>query len=109
MPIDMPPADMQAAIIQAMKDQKVISCTYNGLPRLIEAHAIGKLVRNKRIGVRVYQVGGESQSHDDPYWRLFYVDRMQDVVITNERARAPRHGYKKGDKAMRKIYYQIGD
>ena len=105
--MDMSQADMQAAIIKAMTDQKVIRCTYNGLLRLVEVHAIGKLIRNKRVALRVYQVGGESQFDDGQYWRLFYLDSISDFEVTDNRSRAPRSGYKRGDKAMRKIYYQL--
>lgn len=98
---------MLSKLQTAVVDRKVLSFEYDGKPRLVEPHAVG---RNK-VGapvLRGFQVGGESASNRTR-WKLFTVEKMVDVMIVDITSYAPRSGYKAGDTAMSEILAQLPD
>lgn len=57
--------------------------------------------------MRVWQVRGGSNSNERVGWKLLRLDEAIAAHVINEKSEAPRHGYKRGDKAMAFIDCQI--
>lgn len=94
-------------IINAIKDKKVLSFNYDGLDRIVEGHAIGRHITTKNIFLRAYQIGGNSHSNEQPYWRMFVLGEISNLKVLNKNSEAPKNGYKKGDKYMSEIFYEV--
>jgi hypothetical protein len=97
---------MNALICQAIKETLLLDFSYEGHHRLVEPHAYG--VNDKEHAIlRCYQVGGSSESHKSPYWRIFLESEMHGLRIVQQKFSGPRTGYKRNDKAMTQIYCQL--
>lgn len=83
-----------------------LSLEYGGLTRLVEVHAVGKSRAGHRL-MRVWQVDGGSRSGQPVGWKLMRVDEARNLSISEQRSQAPRDGYRRGDRAMLRIDWQI--
>lgn len=79
---------------------------YDGFSRVIEVHAVGTTQDGNEI-MRAWQVRGGSDSGERSGWKIFRLDEALAAHVINEKSEAPRHGYKRGDKAMAFIQCQI--
>ncbi len=70
--------------------------------REVEPYAYG-VTRQGHEAVRCYQIGGSSES-TLPGWRLFLVDRMIGLVVTDETFEGSAPGYAHGDKGLNPLY-----
>lgn len=102
--------DHQAETVQTMQSAmikgKAIQFEYDGLPRVVEAHAIG-YSRTGRLCFRGFQIDGESKTGLVPEWRLFLLDKMVITTIAEVTSMAPREGYVRGDKGMLNIIDEL--
>lgn len=83
-----------------------LSLSYNGFARIVEVHAVG----NTRAGnpvMRVWQVSGGSSSGKPVGWKLMSIAEASVLRLTEQRSEAPREKYRRGDKAMARILWQI--
>lgn len=83
-----------------------LSLTYNGFSRIIEVHAVGVTRAGNRV-MRVWQVSGGSSSGKPVGWKLMSVNEASSLTLTEQRSQAPRNLYRRGDKAMARIDWQI--
>lgn len=98
---------MNHLICQAIQQRKVIRLNYHWGFRLIEPHAYGSNDKGHEL-LRAYQVGGASDSGQPFGWKLFRLDEVHQLHVTEEDFSGPRTGYKRGDKALDKqIYCQL--
>ncbi|MBD1429436.1 WYL domain-containing protein [Sphingobacterium litopenaei] len=95
---------MRTEIINAIKNQQIIKLYYEGELRIVEPHCYGITTAGNE-GLRAYQIGGYS-SYESIGWKMFYLGRADDVVIT-EHNFIIRTGYKKGEKGMSVIFAEI--
>lgn len=96
---------MHSTIFEAVSKQQCLQFSYNGFNRVIEPHAYGLSKKGNNI-IRGYQTRGESESGNIPDWRLFEEDKMRNIHLLNESSEV-RSDYKRGDKAMIRIYIEI--
>jgi len=97
---------MNNIISTAIENKQCLTFTYEGCERNVEPHTYGVSNTGKNL-IRAYQIGGRSRNGQIPDWRLFDESKMRDCRISDEKASMPRNGYKKGDKALKKIYAEI--
>ena len=97
---------MNEIISEAIHKKVCISLHYDGFDRIVEPHAYG-ITNDGNEVMRIWQTQGGSNSGKMPPWRLFTVREAKTIKLTEQSALTPRPGYKKGDKAMRRIFSQI--
>jgi len=89
-----------AAIAAAIQGKRCLRINYDPGDRLIEPHTLGR-GSDGQLLLRAYQVSGASNSGEHEHWKLFRVDRIHFIEPDYAVSNAPRHGYKRGDKAMK--------
>lgn len=97
---------MKAILKQAFDSQKCVRLFYDGHVRIVEVHTCGNTTAG-HDAVRVYQTSGGSVSGEVPGWKMLLLSEMSGASISDEDSAAPRAGYKRGDKGMRTIYFQV--
>ena len=94
---------MNEIIIEAIKNKKIIECTYKDELRVVEPYTYGLSSKDNDI-LRVYQIDGGSTSSDKLGWRLLTVDKMININVLDDDFIADRDDYNPEDKAMTTIY-----
>lgn len=84
---------------KAIHEKQRIQLFYEPGMRVVEPHAFGRSSEGNLL-VRAFQVDGASASGEHRDWKLFRVDRIGSSV-SDGNFEGPRHGYKRGDKAMK--------
>jgi hypothetical protein len=100
---------LAGGITMAMLTGNVLSFTYDGKERIVEAHAIGKSTKDGSLLMRGYQIGGEA-SRPLPQWTLFSIDKIERgsfAVELDTVSSAPREGYAMDDKQMAPVLCQL--
>ncbi len=98
---------MNARISMAIAGRHVLRLNYDWSFRTVEPHAYGVGSEGQEL-LRVYQVGGVSQSNEPIGWKLFRVDEIRSLDVLGETFSAPRPGYRRNDRALtRTIYAQL--
>jgi hypothetical protein len=97
---------MNGTIITAIKQQHILSLTYDGIPREVEPHAYGVSKKGNEL-LRCYQVSGGHKSARPNDWDLLSVSRIEALANTGATFSGPRPDYKRGDKAMATIYQEL--
>lgn len=85
---------------RAMARALVVTFNYDGERRDVEVHAIGVSGAGNHV-MRGWQIGKDT-------WRLFTVDKIEDLQLTFIESVAPRRGYALNDKQMASIISQLG-
>lgn len=88
--------DIYRLVWMSMESKKPIEASYDGRPRLLCPHRVG---RNSKGELRVlcYQYGGESRSRLEPSgspanWRCMVVEKLRQVRLLEDHWRtAPNH------------------
>jgi hypothetical protein len=92
----------------ALERRDLLQFNYDDKSRTVEPHALG-LNKKGELVMRAFQVGGQSATSDTG-WKLFTLEKATDlVVVMDGESRAPRPGYKKGDKAMVTILAELDE
>lgn len=108
-------------IIDRINDKKVVLIVYKGdknnLPgiRAIEIYALGTSKKTGRLMIRAFQkwgvsytkTGNKNSINNIPSWRLFYIDKITSFKNTIQNHNGDRPLYKKNDKMMGNIIFQI--
>lgn len=96
---------MRNDLIKAINEKKLVRLYYSEGYRTVEPHAYG-LGNSGNDLLRGYQVDGASESDKPTGWKLFKLDEIRDLSLT-ENIFEERKGYRRGDSAMQKIYAEI--
>jgi len=94
---------MHDTICEAIENRLMLRLSYNGGQRLIEPHCYGEGNKGHDL-LRVFQVDGFSVRGGIPDWRLFIVNKVSDLTLTNIEFDGPRDGYNPDDPAMAEVY-----
>lgn len=73
---------LQQLIHDAIDQRRVLHFYYQGHLRIAEPHVLG--MKNGRLHVLTYQIGGRSSSGSLPDWRRFFVSELRDVKIVEQ-------------------------
>ncbi len=98
---------MNTTICQAIRDMKVLTFTYadrqgNIHDRTVEPYAHG-VTKAGNEAVRAYQTAGTSESKI-PNWRLFVVNRITNLSISEQRFDGTAPDYAHGDEDLDPIH-----
>jgi hypothetical protein len=91
---------------EALQSGMCLEIKYDGYTRLVEVHAVGYTEEGNPI-MRVWQVSGGSVSGERIGWKLLRLDETLGAAVSSQQSKAPRSGYKPGDKAMKRILCQL--
>lgn len=87
----------------AIQNKKVISFVYNNERRLVEPFCCGLNHKLNQV-LRGYQIKGYSQSLEVNPWRLYLLDKIYNLEITDKYFDGDRSGYNPNDSDIIKIY-----
>ena len=96
---------MNIEIENAVAKMKCLEFMYDCYPRIVEPHCYGISTNGNHV-IRAFQIAGSSSS-GKLGWRLFDVDKIQDLIILDEYFKNPRPGYARGDKNMKRIIIEL--
>jgi hypothetical protein len=97
---------MHSAICDAIGAPRVIRFQYDGGMRTVEPHAYGQSNAGNDL-LRAYQLSGASRSGESSGWKLFRVDEMTGIQVSDQHFAGPRAGYDRFDDAMRHVYCRL--
>ena len=69
----------------------------------MEPHCYG-VSRDRKELLRAYQIGGHSKSGQSEGWKLFRLDDVIDLSVTDDSFQGPCPLYNPNDKAMATVY-----
>jgi len=87
----------QELLCQAIEKRRMVTFQYHWHFREVEPYLVGTHEEEGEMMVRTFQVGGESESGGLPDWRLFRLERMSDVNVTDECFQPRRSQYEPND------------
>lgn len=97
---------MHSVVCDAIRDLRVLRFHYDGGSREAEPHTYGRSKAGNDL-LRAYQLSGVSRSGESIGWKLFRLDEMTGISITDQRFAGPRQGYDRFDDAMTHIYCRL--
>lgn len=95
---------MNIAIANAVRERRIIQFWYKDLMRTLEPHTYGIHKDTNNEVLAGYQTGGFSHSGDLPGWRLYRIDELLSLQVTNQVFRITRTGYNPNDSRMSSIF-----
>ena len=95
-----------AAVCDAVSNARYLELSYGGHARVVEVHIVGTS-RDGEALMRVWQVRGGSVSGEPAGWKMFHLDRVTAMRLTDEPSRAPRPGYQRNDPAIVRVICQV--
>jgi hypothetical protein len=98
--------DNHRKAIEAINQQVCLSCTYDGLFRVVEVHTVGTTTA-RRPAMSVWQVDGQSNSTPVTGWRLFCFDECFNVALTDIPSKPSRPEYKKRAEQFRVVDREV--
>lgn len=96
---------MNNLVIEAIEKQKVIQFYYENELRIVEPHCYGITTAGNE-GLRSFQIDGYSSS-GKMGWKMYDLNKAENIEILEETFSNPRSGYKKGDKGMDEIFSEL--
>ena len=93
-------------VCQAIAQRKVIRFHYDGGTRDIEPHVHGVGKDGGEL-LRGYQVSGFSRSGQVTGWKMFKLDEVRAMALTDRSFASPRTGYEPQDAVMSTIHCRL--
>ena len=99
---------MKALITEAIKNKNILQFMYDDKLRIVEPHVFGTSTKEDSSDLlRAYQIMGGSNSDNDLGWRLFSIDKINDINLSENTFDVARKYYNPDDSAMEEIYINI--
>jgi hypothetical protein len=95
-----------AQACEAIANARRLALTYAGHDRVVEVHVAGYARQGEPL-MRAWQVRGGSESGEPVGWKMFRIEDVTAMRLTDERSRAPRPDYEPNDPAIVRIVCQI--
>ena len=92
---------MESLITRAIETKTVLRLYYDPGWRFIEPHCLG-VGKDGQILLRAYQIHGATRSGEDRSWKLFRLDKLHLLEVTNDNFIGPRPLYNPNDSAMKR-------
>lgn len=89
-------------LVSAIKEKRIVTFNYDGLDRVVECATLGYTTAGMPA-VRGYQIEGDTHSGTVPCWRLFLLDRIRGLELTEARFAGEPPAYERSDKAFSRI------
>jgi len=96
---------MDSVIVNSIRNKYLLEFYYDGGSRIVEPHCYGLTTKGNE-GLRAYQVDGYSSS-GEMGWKMFDMGKARSIKALNQSFNNPRSGYKRGDRGMSRIYYEL--
>lgn len=96
---------MTEELVSAIENKNVIQFNYEGESRTVEPHCYGITTKGNEA-IRAYQTDGYSSS-GNLGWKMYDVQKIDDLEILGSTFAEPRLGYNKGDKGMSTIFVEL--
>jgi len=97
---------MHVLVCQAIEQRKVIRFHYDGGTRDIEPHIHGFDKDGDEL-LRGYQVSGFSRSGQIEGWKIFKLDEVRAMALTDHGFASSRIGYEPNDAMMSSIHCRL--
>ncbi len=97
---------MRALVCQAIEQRKVIRFHYDGGTRDVEPHVHGVGTDGVEL-LRGYQVSGFSRSGQVHGWKMFKLDAVRVMALTDRSFDSARIGYEPDDPMMSTIHCRL--
>lgn len=94
---------METKICEAIRERLLIEFIYDGQVRIVEPYILGVHKDTSCKVMLAYQVGGHIENENAPLWKLYKVDKMGKMKLTEDKFSILRKGYKIDDKRFSKI------
>jgi hypothetical protein len=98
---------MRRNICSAINSKKVIKFYYRGGIRFVEPFCYGLHKISGNEVLRGYQVGGFSEFGEPFGWKLYSVDEISKLVITDNKFRDDRKYYNPDEPMMKEIICKV--
>ena len=98
---------MKKVICSAIESRGVIRFYYKGGTRLVEPFCYGLHKSTGNEVLRGYQIGGYSVSGEPVGWRLYQLNKITNLVITDKIFSGIREHYNPNDSTMKTIICRI--
>jgi predicted DNA-binding transcriptional regulator YafY len=95
---------VHARLAGAIRDRRVVTFAYDGLPRTVRPAVLGVLAGHETL--HGYQTGGGSRHGGLPQWRNFTVDRIAGLAVLEETFEDDPPGY--GHVDFDPVYAALG-
>ncbi|WP_456695901.1 hypothetical protein [Aeromicrobium sp. P5_D10] len=92
---------------RAIRDRLLVEFTYDRQPRLVQPAALGPHRMTHNLSLRGYQVSGRSNSRRPPFWTMFAVNRIEDLLVTDTVFPADPPGYANGDRHIHPVTIEL--
>ena len=97
---------MRDIACDAINDKKVVEFSYDGYHRQVEPYKFGVSTAGN-IVLTGFQIGGGSSSGKNKGFKMFKIDEIWDLTITDQEFREPQQGYSTTDKRLNQIHCQV--
>ncbi len=100
-------AEIEEKLIEAIEQEKIVSFSYQWRSRVVEPYLIGVHEEEDEKMLRAYQVEGESESGGLPDWRLFRLQQISRLKVSDENFTPRREEYEPADPDMKEISHRL--
>jgi len=97
---------MESMITEAIENRKQIEFDYKDEVRIVEPYTLGVSSTGKDV-LSAFQVEGGSTSSNDLGWRLFSIEKIDNLRVSDISFLSIRDGYNPNDSRMQKIYVTV--
>ena len=101
------PSAVHALLLQAMREERPVACTYQGHPRKICPAMLGRTGLVEKA--LVYQFGGATSTGPIPpagEWKCFKLDEIRDAILIEGRWHAGRQ-HSEAQHCMKMVEYDV--
>jgi predicted DNA-binding transcriptional regulator YafY len=97
---------MERMITEAIENCKLIEFDYKDEVRIVEPYTFGVSSTGKDV-LSAFQIEGGSTSSDDLGWRLFSIEKIDNLRVSDISFESERDGYNPDDSRMQEIYVTV--
>lgn len=97
---------MENVIKSAIQNKQLLEFMYKDEIRIVEPYTFGVSRKGNDV-LSAYQIDGESTSSDELGWRLFTLEKMNDLKALESKFTQVRSEYNSEDSRMSHIYAGI--
>ena len=97
---------MHALVCRAIRERRIVRFHYDEGIREVEPHCHG-CSKDGHDLLRGYQVRGHSRSGHPVGWKMFRLDEVSVLVVTEHAFNGPRAGYDPADNKIATVYCSL--